>query len=41
MNKYEDDEFYEVSETPGFSPTDTRQPFTDWLERNINKVGKF
>ncbi len=40
-NRFDDDEFSESSDSVGFSPTDTRQPFTSWLANNINKVSIF
>jgi len=37
-NRFDDDEFSESSDSVGFSPTDTRQPFVSWLANNINKA---
>ena len=43
-NRYDDDEYNADDDeevglaTPGYSPTDIRQPFTSWLAANISKV---
>jgi len=43
VNRYDDDEFNadeegEQEASPGYSPTDIRQPFTSWLAANITKA---